>query len=440
MRPCPSLLALLLAASVAAPAPASAQQPAAVSDTLRLGVLQSAAVSRDPRGRQVELLASQSALRVRGLASEWLPRLNIGAQAQYQSAVASVPAELTGGSSPAPPHKDTYDAYLGVRQPLYDPTLGARRGAEAAELARSQARVRTGLYTLRQLVADAYFGVLLLDAQSAEQQAGITDLDAQLRVARERVAGGDALPSAAATLEAELLRRQQSLAELASERRATLAVLADLTGRPIDEHAVLAAPDLAADVAGARGAIESSARRPEYAEFARTRDALDRQREVIARRDWPRLSAIGRAGLGRPGLNPLSRDFTGYWLAGLQVEWSPWDWGQAGRERESLAIQQEIVTTEETAFTEQLRRGAVRDLADIDRLAADLGTDDTIIALRARVLEETRLRFGEGVVTSAEYVDRETDLLSARLARAAHRVELAQARARFLTLVGLEVH
>jgi hypothetical protein len=36
-------------------------------------------------------------------------------------------------------------------------------------------------------------------------------------------------------------------------------------------------------------------------------------------------------------------------------------------------------------------------------------------------------------------VDRETDLLAARLARATHRVELAQARARFLTLIGLEV-
>ena len=84
---------------------ATAQQSAPASDTVRLGALQSAAVSRDPRGRQVELLASQSALRVRGLGSEWLPRLNIGAQAQYQSAVASVPAELTGGSSPAPPKR-----------------------------------------------------------------------------------------------------------------------------------------------------------------------------------------------------------------------------------------------------------------------------------------------------------------------------------------------
>jgi hypothetical protein len=36
-------------------------------------------------------------------------------------------------------------------------------------------------------------------------------------------------------------------------------------------------------------------------------------------------------------------------------------------------------------------------------------------------------------------VDRQTDVLNARLARAAHRVELAQASARFLTTVGLEV-
>jgi len=416
----------LILAFAAIPAIARAQEPvSAVSDTLRLGVLEAAAINRDPRGRQVDLLAAQSALRLRGLRSEWLPRLNLGAQAQYQSAVASIPAELAGGTSPAPPHKDTYDAYLGVRQPLIDPTLGARRGVATAELAESQARVRTNLYALRQAVADAYFTALLLDAQRAELQAGITDLDAQLRVARERVAGGDALPSAAATLEAELLRRRQSLAGLASDRRAA--------------HTPLAVPDLAADVAAARTALDGLTGRPEYAQFARTRDALDRQREVIARRDWPRVSAVGRAGVGRPGLNPLSREFTGYWLAGLQVEWSPWDWGQARRERASLAIQQEIVASEETAFTEELRRGAVRGLADIDRLAEALGTDDTIIALRDRVLGETRLRFGEGVVTSAEYVDRETDLLSARLARAAHRVELAQARARFLTLVGLEV-
>ena len=86
-----------------------------------------------------------------------------------------------------------------------------------------------------------------------------------------------------------------------------------------------------------------------------------------------------------------------------------------------------------------MHREAVRELAAIGRIEQSLEADSAIIALREGVLREARLRFGEAVITSAEFVDRETDLLSARLARATHRVELARARARYLTLIGLEV-
>lgn len=434
---------LLLSIALAAPLlvadseTAPAQQPGG-SDTLRLGDLQDAAVGRDPRGRQLDLLASQSALRLRGIRSEWLPRLDASAMARYQSEVASIPFRLPDNTVPFTPHKDTYDASVGVRQPLYDPSFGVRRSVERARLAQSQAGVRSALFARRQTVADAYFTVLLLDAQRAELEAAVTDLDARLRVAGERVAAGEALPSETATLEAEILRRRQSLAEIASDRSATLTVLGDLTGRPLSGEDALVAPDLAAAVALARVAAEPR-QRPEYAEFARTRETLDQRGAEVGRRNWPRLSALGRAGYGRPGLNPLGDDFKGYWLAGVQVEWSPWDWGRTGLERQALSVQQEIVATEEAAFTESIRRGAVRDLAAIGRLEDALETDSAIIALREGVLDEIRLRFTEGVVTSAEFVDRETDLLTARLARASHGVELAQARARFLTLVGFEV-
>jgi hypothetical protein len=42
------------------------------------------------------------------------------------------------------------------------------------------------------------------------------------------------------------------------------------------------------------------------------------------------------------------------------------------------------------------------------------------------------------VVTAAEYVDKSTDVLTARLVRIQHRVELAQARTTFLTTLGVE--
>jgi hypothetical protein len=42
------------------------------------------------------------------------------------------------------------------------------------------------------------------------------------------------------------------------------------------------------------------------------------------------------------------------------------------------------------------------------------------------------------VLTAAEYVHRQTDLLAARLAQAAHRVALAEARVDYLNVLGLE--
>jgi len=151
------------------------------------------------------------------------------------------------------------------------------------------------------------------------------------------------------------------------------------------------------------------------------------------------LSAFGRAGYGRPGLNPLSDRFDSYWLTGIQLQWSPWNWGVTNRERQINTLQRDIVTSEEKAFTAALRRGIEQDLASIDRLQVALTQDDEIIALREKIFTETRSRYAEAVIISADYVDRQTDVLAARLSRASHRVELAQARAHLLTTLGLEV-
>jgi len=418
---------------------ARAQRSVPPRDTLSLGALQAAAVEHDPRSRQLDLLASQSSLREKSLDAERLPVLGLMAQGQYQSDVPQIPLAFPGGMAPPLPPHDSYDAHLEAREPLYDPSRGARRGVERATLAESQARVRTALYQLRQEVSDAYFTALILHAQRSELETALADLVARLRQARDRVREGSALPSEEATIEAELLRTRQSLAELDANRGAALEVLGDLTGRTIAESDSLAMPDLADEVKRARDSLHALRARPEYEQFARTRDLLERQESSAAAQNQPRVSAFARAGYGRPALNPLGTEFDEYWLAGVRVEWSPWNWGSTRRAQEELALQRQIVATEERAFTERIRRGVASDLAAVDRLEKTLAADDTIIALRERVLNETRIRFGEGVVTSAEYVDRETDALDARLARATHRVELERARARFLTLTGVEV-
>jgi outer membrane protein TolC len=75
----------------------------------------------------------------------------------------------------------------------------------------------------------------------------------------------------------------------------------------------------------------------------------------------------------------------------------------------------------------------------MNRLDSTLALDDRIIALREAIDREARAKLREGAITAADYVDRNTDLLGARLARIQHRVELSQARANFLTILGVEV-
>jgi outer membrane protein TolC len=406
-------------------------------DTLKLATVRAAALSRDPRVREIELLTEQSRLRLKSIDTDRLPSFSTEARGQHQSDVSTIPINFPGVSIPTPPY-NTFDAHLDVQQRLYDPSLAPRRAVERAQVAESQARVRTALFGLTETVNSAFYTALLAQTQVAEFETTATDLAAQLSVAEARVKAGTALPSEANTLRAELLRRRQAVEEQRSARRAALSVLADLTGGPIDSMIVLAAPDFTRDSI-TRASLAAIRSRPEYEQFARSREVLDNLNRAKAAQDKPRLSAFLRTGYGRPGLNALSDKFDSYWLGGLQVQWTPWNWGNTNRDRQVNALQSQIVSAEESAFTEGLQRALEQDVAAIDRLEKSLRSDEQIIALRENILKETRVRYGEAVITSAEYVDRQTDLLVARLEHALHRVQLSQAHAHLNTTLGLEV-
>ena len=414
---------------------ARAQTPA---DSLRLPAVRTAALAADPRAAQLELLASQSALRLRNIAADLKPALSLDGLAQYQSDAASLGVNLPGIELPTP-SKDIYDARVGAQQRIYDPSISARRAVERAQLDESRARVKAAIYSLNESANTAFFMALRSQNQIAELETTIRDIEAQIEVADHRVKEGTALPGESNTLRAELLRRRQSVAEQRAARNAAIAVLSDLTGTRIDPETPIITPDLGEEVRETRALLDSIRSRPEYEQFERTRQVLSLSNRVRAAQEKPRVSAFGRAGYGRPALNPLSDKFQSYWVGGIQFQWTPWSWGSSSRDRQIAELQRQIVTTEEQAFTAQLRRAIETDIASIDRLESSLAQDEEIIALRESILAEARARYRESVITSAEYVDRQTDVLSARLSRAIHGVELAQARAHLLTTLGMEV-
>jgi outer membrane protein TolC len=432
------LFALAVATTMAA-VPARAQSPAAsTADSITLRALRADALRIDPRERQLALEARAAELRLRNIDAERKPTLAVDGQAQYQSAVTRLPIALPNVSVPTPPH-DTYDAHLGVQQSLYDPTTSARRNVERAQLAESQAQTRTTLFGLRQEVNEAFYTAAVVGQRLAEVDGAITDLSARLRETSIKLREGAALPGDTAAIAAALLQREQDRMQLTGDRSAALARLSELVGHPVTERATLVVADDSAAVAAVMRALDTLHARPEFAQFEASRARLASQVAVENAQEKPRVSAFGRVGYGRPGLDMLSRDFRLYWLGGVQVHWAPWTWGTTTRDRELNELQREIVATNEQAFSRGLRRSVEQSIATIARLDSTIALDDRIVTLRERIDAETRVRLREGVVTAAEYVDKSTDVLTARLVRIQHRIELAAARTSFLTTLGVEV-
>ena len=429
--------AIVAAALVALALPRSSRAQLRAGDSLRLDALYAAAAQHDPRVRQFAIRESQSALRLRTIAAERLPSVGGSAQAQHQSVVTQFPG-APGFAGPAIPH-DTYDANVAVTEPLLDPTRSARAAVERAQLARARADVETALYGVRQQVNASFFAAASLSARHEAVAATIADLEAQAKVVDARVRNGTALRSELSAIRAEALRRRQDDAQLLADRDAALRVLADLTGLTLPPDAPIAIPALEQRVAEARARQDSMVTRPELERFERMRDVLSRQADVAGAQTKPRVSAFARGGVGRPGLNILSTRPESYWIGGVQVQWNPFDWGRATRERQALELERDAVTADAAAFRDALRRQTIGDLATIARLEQVLATDDEIVGLREQIVREASARFRESTMTSAEYVDRQTELLTARIARGLHRVELAQARVAYLTTLGLQV-
>jgi outer membrane protein TolC len=414
-------------------------QPASAQDTLSVERLQEAALRSDPRANQRALLRAATDLRLAVIAADRLPQLEINGQGTHQSDVTRPTFGVPGVTVPEFP-KDRWQTTLDVEQRLYDGgEVARRRELEEARHAESQAGVDVALYELRSDVNAAFFSAFLFEKRSAEYDALVADLDARLAAVRARVEAGTALGRDAAEIEAERVRAGLQRDEARASRRASLAILADLVGEPIDTTAVLVLPTgepertQPADLA----TVAALRRRPEFDQFRQSRARLDREVAYTSAENRPKVYAFGQAGVGLPGLDQFRQSSDAFYQAGIRVEWRPWTWRSAGRKAAAYRLQQDVVATEEKALGRRLARAVVTDLEDIGRLKTALADDERIVALRTEVERQARAQYDEGAITTPDYVETRTDVLEARLTLERHRVELAQARSRYLTTLGI---
>lgn len=389
--------------------------------TLTIEDCYTAARANYPLSRQRDLLSKTASLTVENAAKGALPRIQLGAQATYQSDVTQIPVEMPGIE---PLSKDQYRVFAEVSQMLYQGGLVAHeKEVEASRTSVEEAQLEVELYALEKRINDLFFGILLLQEQQKQSGLMKADLNAALKKTNAAVANGTALPSAAAVLQAELLTLEQGIIEMQASESLYRKTLGSFIGRPVGPDTSLEKPEFTAP--------PLRIQRPEENVFILQKRQVEANQALLSARKKPRLELFLQGGYGRPGLNMLENTFDFYYVGGIRLAWQLSGYYTFAKEKEILELRRQTIDVRRETFVFNTDRELDRSTAEIEKLRRLIEIDAQSIALRTSVRETAEAQLEEGVISASDYVREVNAEARARQSRVLHETQLLSAQAAY---------
>jgi len=382
-----------------------------------------------PLAKQTELFAKQNKLDVALIKTEKLPQLNVEAQASYQSDVTSIPIVIPG-STIEPPNKDQYKTAVSVNQLIYaNGLIDASMEAKTASLKVQQKQVEVNLYQLKKQVNQLYFSILLLQENSALLTVKKNQLEAALNEVKSGIKYGMLLPTSDSVLEAELIKIAQQFTEINYNKTSLLATLSTLIGQEISTTIILKNPEIITY-------LETDSKRPELDLFKLQKEQIEASELLISKKNSPKLVGFATGGYGNPGLNMLDNSFQTYYMAGLKLNWTIFDWNASKKERKSLQVNKELINNQQEIFNLNTTIELNQQLAEMNKISNLIETDENIIELRKKVLKSAESQLKNGVITASAYITELTNLHEAENNLSTHKIQLLLAKTNYKTTKG----
>ncbi|MBC7777595.1 MAG: TolC family protein [Phycisphaerae bacterium] len=394
------------------------------TDTLTVEQCRAIALQNSPLQQKKLYAETVSALQIRNLRSNSLPRIQVGAQATWQSDVFGLPFNFPGSDIPEVP-KDQYKLSVDVAQRIWDGGTD-RHVRQQRELERelAAAQVDVDAISLREIVTDLYFKALLLQESEAVLVASKKDLQTRLKQTEAAVSEGIALRTSADQIKIQVLKTDQQIAATQSDHQALLEILAKWVGQNVVPATLVAG----SSKAGNPAAEASSTVRPEHTLFSLQQRSLQIGKDALGLRAQPRIEAFVQGGIGRPNpFNFFETGFEPFYLVGLRAFWMPIDWGNKRREAQVFDIQIKNLDVQRQFFDQRLETSALKDQQDEAKWRAQLAQDDAIIALQADIIQRADTQVKNGVMTVTDYLTQLNLLTQAQLNRKTHEIQAVQA-------------
>ena len=240
---------------------------------------------------------------------------------------------------------------------------------------------------------------------------------------------GAVLPASEQVIEAEIIKINQQLNDVKYDQLKLWQHLEELSGTAFNTNAKLAIPENFSSI--------NDVNRPELELFELQKQQIEASQKVIATSNAPKLNAFLQGGYGNPALNMLNNSFETFYMTGIKLNWTLFDWNKTKKEKEVLEISKQIVASEKETFEVNQKRQLQEINFEIGKMETQLKSDKEIIQLREKIVRSAEAQMKNGVITSSDYLNEVTQLFESKITEKTHQIQLQLAKANHQIIKGI---
>ena len=397
-----------------------------VSAQLTLEECYRAARENYPLVRQFDLIERTKDFTVENAAKGYFPQLSFSGKASYQSDVTKMPFSIPGVEFGL--DNDQYQLVLELNQTVWDGGVVRNRKEEARAKSEVQkGQLEVNLYALNDRVNQLFFGMLLIDAQLAQNallQAQLARNHGQVSACMQQGVANQADLDAVAV---EQLNARQTESELRVNRKAYAEVLGLLTGRKGIDAERLVKPSVTVESEIKYRILKSRLQRTVLWRQGSQRRQLSVQEKGLTARYMPKLGVFAQGAYGDPGLNMLKGGFEPYYIAGVRLSWNISDLYTRKNDKRLLAASRDDIDVQEAVFRLNNRMETAQHWRTVEKIDTLMKNDDELIRLRTNIRKSAEAKVANGTLTVTEMLREVTAEDQAKQTKALHEIQRLQA-------------
>jgi len=372
-----------------------------------------------PQIKQYELIEKSRDYSLSNAGKACLPQVTLAAKATYQSDAINLDMPISDTKTLSiHQSKDQYQAALEVNQVLWDGGVtSTQKNIVKANAEMEKQKLEVELYTIKERVNQLYFGLLLLQEQLVQNEILQQELKTNFDKVNAYIENGVANHSDLDAVKLEQLNNDQRRTELLSTRKSYRDMLAVMVSEPIEENVekpVLNSIDL----------TTTAIFRPELRFFDSQLNLLDNQSQMIRTGTLPKLGLFVQGGVGKPGMNMLSSDFSPFYIGGIRLSWNISGFYTQNNNLNNLKISKEMVNNQKETFLFNNNLKINQQKNELDKIRELIKSDDEIIHLHSNIKLACQAKVKNGVQTVTDLLREMNAESMAKQQKALHEVQL----------------